>query len=131
MTWEIEALDEPDPVRRTDAETAQALRSTLTWIRTMCAIVPDAALVVTHRPPTCRFWSVIVRNQFMAGHPVTDGRISVNNGSAVPNADGTVTGAAGRVARQDRRGAHRDHGSAGTYSSRLRRRPGGGWQEWH
>ncbi len=52
---------------------------------------PDEALVVTHRPPTCRFWNLIVWNQFMAGHNVTDGRISVNHGTAVPNADGTVT----------------------------------------
>jgi hypothetical protein len=131
--------------RHTDAGTAQALRSTLSWMRTMFAIVPlavgvrndderhdlgheitqvanefgapyqvpdtnfgwsatdacysfgsydlaeDEALVVTHRPPACRFWSLIVWNQFMAGHNVTDGRISVNNGTAVPNADGTVT----------------------------------------
>jgi hypothetical protein len=145
VLWEIETLEEPDPVRRTDAETAQALRSTLTWMCTMTSIVPlsvgvrndddrhdlgheiaqvantfgapyqvpdfnfgwsatdacysfgsydlepDEALVVTHRPPTCRFWNVIVWNQFMAGHNVTDGRISVNHGSAVPNADGTVT----------------------------------------
>lgn len=145
VTWEIEPLDEPDSVRHTDAGTAQALRSTLSWMRTMFAIVPlavgvrndderhdlgheitqvanefgapyqvpdtnfgwsatdacysfgsydlaeDEALVVTHRPPTCRFWSLIVWNQFMAGHNATDGRISVNHGTAVPNADGTVT----------------------------------------
>lgn len=145
VTWEIETLDEPDPVRHTDAGTARALRSTLAWMQTMFAIVPlavgvrndderhdlgheisqvanafgapyqvpdmnfgwsatdacysfgsydladDEALVVTHRPPTCRFWSLIVWNQFMAGHHVADGRISVNNGQAVPNADGTVT----------------------------------------
>lgn len=47
--------------------------------------------MVTHRPPACRFWNVIVWNQFMAGHNVTDGRISVNHGTAAPNADGTVT----------------------------------------
>jgi hypothetical protein len=145
VLWEIEALDEPDPISHGDAETAQSLRSTLTWLRTMFAIVPlavgvrndderhdlghevsqvanefadpyqvpdfnfgwsatdacysfgsfdlapDEALVVTHRPPDCRFWSLIVWNQFMAGHNVTDGRISVNHGTAVPNADGTVT----------------------------------------
>lgn len=145
VTWQIEPLDEPDPVRHTDAGTAQALRSTLTWMRTMFAIVPlavgvrndderhdlgheitqvangfgapyqvpdanfgwsatdacysfgsydlaeDEALVVTHRPPICRFWSLIAWNQFMAGHHVSDGRISVNHGTAVPNLDGTVT----------------------------------------
>jgi hypothetical protein len=42
VTWEIEALDEPDPIRHTDAGTARALRSTLTWMRTMFSIVPLA-----------------------------------------------------------------------------------------
>lgn len=145
IDWEIEALDEPGPVERTDAATAEALRSSLRWMQMMFAIVPltvgvrpeddrsslgheiaqvantfaapyrvpdanfgwsatdacysfgsyvlgpEEALVVTHRPPECRFWNVIAWNQFMAGHPVTDGRISVNHGSAVPNSDGTVT----------------------------------------
>jgi hypothetical protein len=52
---------------------------------------PDEALVITHRPPTCRFWSVMPWNPFMAGHNLDDDRTSVNMGSAVPNADGTVT----------------------------------------
>ena len=52
---------------------------------------PDEALVVTHRPPECRFWSLVVWNQFMATHNAADARSSVNIGSAVPNADGTVT----------------------------------------
>lgn len=145
VVWEIEPLDEPAPIAHTDASTAQALRSTLTWMRTMFSIVPlavgvrndderhdlgheitqvandfgapyrvpdfnfgwsatdacysfgsydladDEALVVTHRPPECRLWNLIVWNQFMAGHNVTDGRISVNGGSGVPNADGSVT----------------------------------------
>lgn len=145
VEWEVEALDEPGPLDHGDAGTAQSLRSTLTWLRTMFAIVPlavgvrndderhdlgheisqvandfaapyqvpdfnfgwsatdacysfgsfdladDEALVVTHRPPECRFWSLIVWNQYMAGRNVTDGRISVNGGAAVPNADGTVT----------------------------------------
>lgn len=145
IDWQIEALDEPGPVERSDAATAEALRSALRWMRTMLAIVPltvgvrpeddrsslgheiaqvantfadpyrvpdanfgwsatdacysfgsyvlrpDEALVVTHRPPPCRFWNMIAWNQYMAGHPVTDGRISVNHGSAAPNSDGTVT----------------------------------------
>ncbi len=52
---------------------------------------PDEALVVTHRPPECRFWSLVVWNQFMATHNAADARSSVNIGSAVPNRDGTVT----------------------------------------
>lgn len=145
VQWEVEALGEPGPLDHGDAGTAQSLRSTLTWLRTMFAIVPlavgvrndderhdlgheisqvandfaapyqvpdfnfgwsatdacysfgsfdlaeDEALVVTHRPPACRFWSLIVWNQYMAGRNVTDGRISVNGSAAVPNADGTVT----------------------------------------
>lgn len=145
VDWEIEAVEPPEPIVLDDARTAASLRSALTWMQTMFAIVPlsvgvrldddrhglgheiaqvantfgtpyrvpdfnfgwsatdacysfgsyvlaeDEALVVTHRPPECRFWNLIAWNQFMAGHNVTDGRISVNHGSAVPNSDGTVT----------------------------------------
>lgn len=143
-SWDIEALEDPDPVRHGDLETAAALRATAAWLRTMFAIVPlsvgvrgderstlghtpaavanemaapyqvadanfgwsardacysfgsfdladDEALVITHRPPDCRFWNFVVWNQFMATHNVDDGRSSVNSHSAVPNADGTVT----------------------------------------
>lgn len=38
--WRIEALDDPGPVRRSDADLARGLRSTLAWMRTMFAIVP-------------------------------------------------------------------------------------------
>ncbi|MCT7658492.1 DUF1214 domain-containing protein [Mycobacterium deserti] len=142
VSWQIEALDEPDPIRHGDAGTAAALRASAAWLRTMFAIVPlavgvrvddahqlgheisqvanefadpyqvpdanfgwsardacyaygsfvledDEALVVTHRPPTCRFWNLVVWNQFMAG--ITDARTSVNGSSAVPNSDGSVT----------------------------------------
>jgi hypothetical protein len=51
----------------------------------------DEALVVTHRPPKCRFWNLVVWNQFMAAHNVNDARSSMNGHSAVPNADGSVT----------------------------------------
>ena len=54
-------------------------------------LTDDEALVITHRPPTCRFWSLVVWNQFMASHNVTDARSSLNIGTAVPNSDGTVT----------------------------------------
>ena len=40
VDWQIECLDEPDPIVRSDIATAQALRSTLTWMRTMFMIVP-------------------------------------------------------------------------------------------
>ncbi|WP_199255575.1 DUF1214 domain-containing protein [Mycolicibacterium mengxianglii] len=49
------------------------------------------ALVITHRPPQCRFWNLVVWNQFMASHNVDDARGSVNCHTAVPNSDGSVT----------------------------------------
>ena len=144
VRWHIEALDEPDPIRHGDRETAARLRATASWMRTMFAILPLAvgarvdddhalghetttvtndfaspyqvldanfgwsardacysygsfvledgeALVITHRPPECRFWNLVVWNQFMAAHSASDARCSVNNHVAVPNSDGTVT----------------------------------------
>ena len=55
------------------------------------SLAPDEALVVTHRPPDCRFWNVVVWNPYMARFDGADERTSVNLGSAVPNADGSVT----------------------------------------
>src|SRR6202789_2058248 len=40
--WWIEALDEPEPIRHGDAETAARLRASAAWLRTMFAIVPLA-----------------------------------------------------------------------------------------
>ncbi|OBK50313.1 DUF1214 domain-containing protein [Mycobacterium kubicae] len=147
VSWNIEALDEPDSIRHGDAETAARLRATAVWLRTMFAIVPlpvgtlvedehglghetvhaanafadpyqvpdanfgwsardacysygsfvldeDQALVITHRPPSCRFWNLVVWNQFMATYGASEGpdvRTSINGHSAVPNSDGSVT----------------------------------------
>ncbi|BCI78959.1 hypothetical protein MTY66_05840 [Mycolicibacterium sp. TY66] len=144
VSWNIEALDPPEPFRHSDAATAAALRSSATWIRTLFAIMPmpvgtravdeaslghetahranefaapyqvpdanfgwsardacysygsfvlaeDEALVITHRPPACRFWNLVVWNQFMATPGASDARSSLNGYSAVPNSDGTVT----------------------------------------
>ena len=41
-TWEIEALDDPPPLGRTDAGTAGALRAALAWSRMLFQIVPLA-----------------------------------------------------------------------------------------
>lgn len=144
IAWQIEALEDPDPIRHGDAETAASLRATAAWMRMMFAIVPlavgtrvdnehglghetahtanqfadpyqvpdanfgwsardacysygsfvlddDEALVITHRPPSCRFWNLVVWNQFMASYGAEDARSSLNNHSAVLNSDGTVT----------------------------------------
>jgi Protein of unknown function (DUF1214) len=150
ITWHIEPLERPDPIRHGDAETAARLRATATWLRTMFAIVPlpvgaragedadehglghetahaanqfadpyqvpdanfgwsardacycygsfvledDEALVITHQPPSCRFWNLVVWNQFMATYGASEGpdaRASINGHSAVLNSDGSVT----------------------------------------
>jgi hypothetical protein len=147
VVWRIEALDEPDPIRHSDAQTAASLRASTAWLRTMFAIMPmpvgtrvddehglghetahaanefadpyqvpdanfgwsardacysygsfvlddDEALVITHRPPSCRFWNLVVWNQFMATYGASEGpdvRSSINGHSAVANSDGTVT----------------------------------------
>jgi hypothetical protein len=146
VAWRIEALDEPNPIRHGDTETAASLRAAATWLRTMFAIVPlavgsradehalghetahaanqfadpyqvpdanfgwsardacysygsfvlgdDEALVITHRPPPCRFWNMVVWNQFMATYGAAEGpdaRCSVNGHSAALNGDGSVT----------------------------------------
>ncbi len=143
VTWQIEALDPPDPIARTDEDTAAALRAALTWVQTLFLTVPltvaprdapqslghnspqlanefadpyqvvdanfgwsarDAcyafssyrieqgeALVITHRPPECRFWNLVVWNPFLATEVLGDAHTSINNGAARPNADGTVT----------------------------------------
>jgi hypothetical protein len=54
----------------------------------------DEALVITHRPPSCRFWNLVVWNQFMATFGAAEGpdvRSSINGHSAVANTDGSVT----------------------------------------
>lgn len=147
IAWQVEALDEPGPIRHGDADTAASLRATANWLRTMFAIVPlavgtrvedahalghevahmanefadpyqvpdanfgwsardacysygsfvlddDEALVITHRPPACRFWNLVVWNQFMATYGAAEGpdaRCSINGHSAVANSDGSVT----------------------------------------
>jgi hypothetical protein len=52
---------------------------------------PGEALVITHRPPTVRFWNVTIWNEYMACHDLEYGRVSLNGATATPNSDGTVT----------------------------------------
>jgi hypothetical protein len=54
-------------------------------------LADDEVLLITHRPPVCRFWNFTIWNQFMATQNAADGRISVNNSTAVTDPDGTVT----------------------------------------
>ena len=143
VDWQIESLDPPDPLLRTDAATAASLRAALTWVQSLFLTVPltlaprdapqslghntpqlanefaepyqvpdanfgwsarDAcyafasyriepgeALVITHRPPACRFWNLVVWNPFLATEVLTDAHTSINSGAALPDADGTVT----------------------------------------
>ncbi len=143
VSWEIEALDPPGPLIRSDAATAAGLRAARQWVQTLFVTVPltvsprrpveslghnapqlanefadpyrvpeanfgwsardacyafasyriepDEALVVTHRPPSCRFWNLVAWNPFLATEVLTDAHTSINGGSAVPNGDGTVT----------------------------------------
>lgn len=51
----------------------------------------DEALVITHRPPPCRFWNLTLWNQYMAAYNADYERTSINDGTARANADGTVT----------------------------------------
>ena len=52
----------------------------------------DEALVITHRPPSCRFWNLVVWNQFMATYGGRAMRAaSLNGHSAALNSDGSVT----------------------------------------
>ncbi|HUS23209.1 MAG TPA: hypothetical protein VMZ66_14490, partial [Aeromicrobium sp.] len=55
------------------------------------ALEPDEALMITFRPPLCRFWNLTVWNEFMAGHNAGDGKTSINGETATADADGTVT----------------------------------------
>ncbi len=59
-------------------------------------IEPGEALVVTHRPPACRFWNLVVWNPFLATEILGDAHTSINSGAAQANADGTVTIVVGR-----------------------------------
>jgi hypothetical protein len=55
------------------------------------SLEPSEALVITTRPPECRFWNLTLWNQFMAAPDLEYGRSGINSGSAVANSDGTVT----------------------------------------
>lgn len=46
------------------------------------------ALVVTRRPPRCRFWNLVARNHFMPLTNRSDARRSINGHSAVPHGTG-------------------------------------------
>jgi hypothetical protein len=55
------------------------------------SLEPGEALVITSRHPKCRFWNLTLWNQYMAALDVEYGRAGINSGTAIPNADGSVT----------------------------------------
>lgn len=55
------------------------------------SLEPGEALVITSTHPKCRFWNLTLWNQYMAALDVEYGRAGINGGTAVPNADGSVT----------------------------------------
>ena len=56
------------------------------------ALAEDEALVITHRPPPCRFWNLVVWNQFMATLRRLPTRGVLSTATVLcRNADGSVT----------------------------------------
>src|SRR6476660_7115229 len=72
VSWRIAALDEPEPVRHGDAETAAALRASGAWLRTMFAIVPLAVGVRVDDSHRLGREIAQVANQFADPYQVPD-----------------------------------------------------------
>jgi hypothetical protein len=72
VTWEIEALDEPDPIRHGDEETAESLRSGLRWLQTMFAILPLTIGVRSEDEHTLGHEVSQVANEFAEPYRVPD-----------------------------------------------------------
>jgi len=53
-------------------------------------LAPDEALVVEARPPACDYWMFVLSNHWLETLDYTRHRITLNNHSAVLEADGTV-----------------------------------------
>jgi hypothetical protein len=84
-----------EPYRVVDATYGWSARDA-TYSFANFVLGPDEALVITHRPPACRFWNLVVWNPFMATESPLDATTSINLGRAVANADGTVSVVVGR-----------------------------------
>ena len=72
VSWHIEALDEPDPFRHGDAETAAALRASAAWLRTMFAILPLAVGVRVEDAHTLGHEISQAANEFADPYQVPD-----------------------------------------------------------
>jgi len=74
VRWEIEALDEPEPIRHGDAETAAALRASAAWLRTMFMIIPLAV-------------GVRVEDEHTLGHEIANAANTMGAPYQVPDAN--------------------------------------------
>ena len=77
VTWSIEAIDPPGPLRHRDVDTAQALRSVLAWVRTMFDIMPLALARATTTPrwaTTHPRWPTSSPSPTRCSTPTTGGR---------------------------------------------------------
>mgnify|MGYP007086574625 CR=1 FL=1 len=72
MTTEIEALEQPEPFRHGDGETAAALRSSAAWMRTMFAILPLAVGVRNDDAHNLGHQTAMSANDFAAPYQVPD-----------------------------------------------------------
>jgi hypothetical protein len=82
VAWRIEALDEAEPVRHADLETAAGLRASAVWLRTMFPIVPLAVGVRVDDAHRLRHEIAHAANQFANPYQVPD----ANFGWSAPDA---------------------------------------------
>lgn len=73
VRWQIEALDDPEPIRHGDQETAAALRACAAWLRTMFAIVPLAVGARVDDAHALGHEVTQVANEFGEPYQVPDG----------------------------------------------------------
>ncbi len=71
VAWEIEALDPPGPLDRSDERTAAGLRATLRWVQMLFGIVP-LALATADPDTTLGHTTPVVANEFADPYRVVD-----------------------------------------------------------
>ncbi len=72
VKWHIEALDEPEPFRHGDVETAARLRASAAWMRTMFAILPLAVGVRSDDAHSLGHETAHAANEFAEPYQVPD-----------------------------------------------------------